>query len=87
MAKSIKLYEDCDVYIRQQNIEWYGYDKNLSFGEMLDKAILYKCNILTKNGNGKWYLKGLGKDYKTSEEKCIKNAGKTKRIKCWLIDF
>jgi hypothetical protein len=87
MAKSIRLYNDCDVYIRGNNIEWYGYDKNTTFGEMVDKATEHKCNVITKNGNGKWYLKGLGKDYTTSKERIEKNVGKYPRLKCWLIEF
>lgn len=87
MAKSIILYNDCEVYIRENNIEWYGYDKNTTFGEMIDKAIENKCIIITKNGNGKWYLKGLGKDYTISKENLEKNLGKYPRKKCWLIEF
>jgi len=87
MAKSVIMYSDCDVYIRQNNIEWYGYDKNITFGEMINKALEHKCSIITKNGNGKWYLKGQGKDYRVSKEKLEKNMGKFPRIKCWLVEF
>jgi hypothetical protein len=87
MAKSIILYNDCEAYIRENNIELYGYDKNTTFGEMIDKAIENKCIIITKNGNGKWYLKGLGKDYTVSKEKLEKTVGKYPRKKCWLIEF
>ena len=85
--KSIKLYNDCDVYICGNSIEWYGYDKTTSFGEMVDKAIEHNCNIITKNGNGKWYLKGLDKDYNLSKEKIEKNVGKYPRLKVLLLEF
>ena len=81
------LYNNCDVYIRGNNIEWNGYDKNTTFEEMLEKAKEHRCCIITKNGRGKWYLKGLGKDYTSSREKLEKNLGKYPRIKCWLIEF
>ena len=87
MLKSIQLYEDCDVYIRGNDVEWYGYDKDLTLGEMINKAIENKCHIITKNGNGKWYLKGLGKDYNISKEKIEKNVGKYPRLKVWLLEM
>ena len=87
MAKSIKMYNDCDIYGGGTNIEWYGYDKNTTFGEMMDKAINNKCRIIIKNGNGKWYLKGVDKDYATLKEKIKENIGKYPRRKCWLIKF
>ena len=82
---SVKMYENCDVYIMQNNIEQFGFDKNKTFGEMLDLAVLNKCNIITKNGRGKWYLKGQNKDFNDSLMKAEENAGKFQRIKCWLI--
>ena len=87
MATTIQMYTDCDVYIRGNNIEWYGYDKNTTFGEMIDNAIEHKCNVITKNGNGKWYLKGLDKDYLETKEKIEANVGRFPRIKCWLVKF
>ena len=87
MARSIKQYDDCDVYIRGNDIEWYGYDKTASFGEMINKAIEHKCNVLTKNGNGKWYLKGYGKDYEATKSKIEQNVGRFPRLKVWLIEF
>ena len=87
MIKSIKFYEDCDVYILDNSVEKYGFDKNESFGEMINKAIEHKCNVITKNGNGKWYLKGQDKVYSTSKEKIEKNVGKYPRMKTWLLEF
>ena len=65
----MKMYTNTDVYIRGNDVEWYGFDKNTTLGEMIDKAIEHKCTVITKNGGGKWYLKGLGKDYHFSKEK------------------
>ena len=87
MAKSIQMYSDTDVYIRGNVVEWYGYDKDTTFEEMINKAIENKCTVITKNGGGKWYLKGLGKDYQSSKEKIEKNVGKYPRIKVWLLEF
>jgi hypothetical protein len=87
MAKSVLFYDNTDVYINNNDIEIYGYDKNTTFGEMIDKALENKCIIITKNGKGKWYLKGLDKDYVITKEKLEKNVGKTLRSKCWLIEF
>lgn len=87
MAKSITFYDDCDVYFGENDIECYGYDKNITFGEIVDKAIEHKCNVIIKNGKGKWYLKGLDKDYNISKEKIEKNVGNYPRRKCWLIEF
>jgi hypothetical protein len=87
MAKSIIFYEDCDVYHGDNNIERLGFDKTTSFGSMIDKAIEHKCNIIIKNGNGKWYLKGLDKDPAVSKERIESNLGKYPRVKCWLIEF
>jgi hypothetical protein len=84
---SILQYEACDVYIGQNDIERLGYAKNITFEEMVDKAINNKCIIITKNGGGKWYLKGLNKKYVDSKEKIEKNVGKYPRIKCWLIEM
>lgn len=87
MASSIRFYNDCDVYIRGNDIEYYGYPPTTTFGEMVDKAIEHNCSIITKNGNGKWYLKGLGKDYHVSKEKIERNVGRFPRLKVWLIEF
>lgn len=87
MAKSILFYDNCDVYVHNNDIEIHGFDKNATFEEIIDKAIQNKCIIITKNGNGKWYLKGFDKDYVITKEKLEKNVGKYPRRKCWLIEF
>lgn len=87
MIKSIKLYDNCDVYMHKNDVERYGYDKNTTFGEMINKAIEHNCFIIVKNGNGKWYLKGLHKDYNASKEKLELNIGKYTRVKVWLLEF
>lgn len=85
MAKSIQLYEDCDIFIGGNNIEWLGYDKDTTFGEMVDKALEHQCCVITKNGGGKWYLKGLNKTPEEAREKAEQNAGKYPRLKAWII--
>jgi hypothetical protein len=87
MAKSVLFYDDCDVYMNNNDIEIHGYHKNTTFGEMIDKALENKCCVIIKNGKGKWYLKGLDKDYVITKEKLEKNVGKYPRSKCWLIEF
>ena len=85
MIKKIHCYDDCDVYMNKNEIQPLGFDKNKSFGEMLDIASLYKCNIICRNGGGKWYLKKG--DYDISKEKIKSNIGKYPKIKCWLIKY
>ena len=63
LIKNIQMFNDCDVYIMKNEVEHLGFDKNKSFGEMVDLAILNKCSVITKNGSGKWYLKGQEKNY------------------------
>ena len=85
--KSIIQYENTDIYIRQNNVEHLGFDKTKTFEEMIELAKQHKCIIISKNGGGKWYLKGQGKNYTTTKEKMIEKTGKFPRIKCWLIEY
>ena len=89
LIKNIQMFNDCDVYIMKNEVEHLGFDKNKSFGEMIDLAILNKCTVITKNGSGKWYLKGQEKNYAETLVKIKANAGvgKFPRIKCWLIEY
>jgi hypothetical protein len=82
---SIERYDDCDVYIRDNSVEWYGFDSETSFGVILDKALANKCSAITKNGGGKWYLKGEGKTYSEVTEKAKEQQGKHARRKTWVI--
>lgn len=59
----ITKYNNCDILINQNDVEYYGFDKNKTLGEMIDLAINNDSQIIIKNGfNGKWYLKGKNKD-------------------------
>lgn len=86
-VKSIKIYENCDVYVMGNDVQQLGFAKETTFGEMIDKATENNCAIITKNGGGKWYLKGQGKDYTETLLKIEENAGKFPRIKVWLIEY
>ena len=87
MFKSIQLYESTDLYINGNDVEKLGFDKNKTFGEILDIAIANKCQIIIKNGSGKWYLKGQGKDSNVVKSKIIEQQGKYPRAKAWLINY
>lgn len=87
MITLIQCYEDCDIFIGGNNIEWLGYAKETTFGQMIDLAMEHKCCVLTKNGGGKWYLKGLHKTYEEAKEKAEQNVGNYPRIKVWLIQL
>ena len=55
----ITKYNKCDILKHNNDIESHGFDKTITLGEMIDKAINNNCRIIIKNGfNGKWYLKG-----------------------------
>ena len=56
-------YENCDIYIGQNDVQHLGFDKNKTIGEMIDIAIAHNCFIIIKNGKGKWYLKGQKKNF------------------------
>jgi len=59
----ITRYIKCDILLHKNDVEWYGFDKTKSEGEMIDLAVKNECPIIIKNGkNGKWYLKGKGKN-------------------------
>ena len=82
---SIERFDDCDIYIRQNEVEAYGYPAETTFGEMVDKALANNCVAITKNGGGKWYLKALGQPYNTVNAKATEAAGKFPRMKTWVI--
>ena len=84
----ITRYLNCDILIRQNDIEYYGFDKNKSEGEMIDLAIKNGCSIITKNGkNGKWYLKGKGKTTEYLKDKIEKHIGNSRDgVFCLLIE-
>jgi len=87
MIQTIIMHDKCDVFFGQNNVERLGFAKNKTFGEIVDLAILHKCPIIIKNGKGKWYLKGVGKDQHEIQEAVIKNKGQYPNQKCWVIEF
>ena len=40
--KKIK-YDNCDILINQNDIEYYGFDKNKTLAEIIDLAINNDC--------------------------------------------
>jgi hypothetical protein len=87
--KKIEFYDKCEILIRQNDVEWYGFDKNKTLGEMIDLAFENECPIIQKAGpNAKWYLKGKGKSIdlirKQIEEKCGKSRD---GVICILIEY
>jgi hypothetical protein len=55
----ITRYLQCDILLHKNDVEWHGFDKTKTEGEMIDLAANYGCPIIIKNGiHGKWYLKG-----------------------------
>lgn len=67
VVSSIKLFKEKDPHPFKNQVEWYGYPATNTFGQMLDLAIQNNCNIITKNGGGKWYLKN--EDYADTLER------------------
>lgn len=86
-VKSINRYEGLDVYPFKNEVEWHGFDKNMSFGEMVNLAINNDCNLITKNGvGGKWYLKRA--DYEEAKNKLHDGTiGIRQRYICYLIEY
>jgi len=73
----ITRYENTDILINQNDVEYYGFDKHLTFGEILNIAIIHGCKIIVKAGvNGKWYLKGRNKNIGILKNKLNKAKGK-----------
>ena len=46
----ITKYSQCDILKHKNDIEYRGYDITMSFGNMLDLAVLNNCPIIIKNG-------------------------------------
>ena len=82
--KSITLYENRDIYRGKNEVNPLGFDKIYSLGEMIDIAALYKCNLIVRNGYGKWYLKkGV---YEVIKQK-LENSREYNKQFCWLIEY
>lgn len=84
----ITKYNKCDILINQNDIVYYGFDKNKTLGEMIDLAINNNCKIIIKNGyNGKWYLKGKDKDIDFLKIKISEKIGASREgVYCYLIE-
>jgi len=81
-------YDNCDILINQNDIEYYGFDKNKTLDEIINLAIINDCRIIIKNGfNGKWYLKGKNKDINFLKTKINNNMGLSRDgVCCYLIE-
>jgi len=80
-----QLYPNCDILIHKNDVQDLGFDKTKTIGEMIDLAIMHGCNIIVKNGKGKWYLKGKGMDIEVLKDEIEKNTGKYPRRMCYLL--
>ena len=67
---SVMLYRNCDVCVgKNYDIVGHpfrrgksGYDARCSYVDMEKLAREHDCNVLVKNGKGKWYLKKVDFD-------------------------
>jgi len=85
--ETITMYSQCDVFRGTNNVEPLGFAKTNTLGNMIDLAITHKCPIIIKDGKGKWYLKGQGKEEVEIRAAIETNKGKFPRQKCWYIVF
>jgi hypothetical protein len=46
----ITRYDKCDILLHQNDIEYIGYNKNNTEGNMIDIAVINNCPIIIKNG-------------------------------------
>jgi hypothetical protein len=84
----ITRYSKCDILLHKNDVEWYGFDKSKTEGEMIDLAVKNNCHIIIKNGiNGKWYLKGKGKTIDYLKNKIDEKIGKSRNgVFCLLLE-
>jgi hypothetical protein len=84
----ITRYLKCDILLNKNDVEWYGFEKTKTEGEMIDLAIKNECPIIIKNGiNGKWYLKGKGKTIDYLKNIINVNVGKSRDgVFCLLLE-
>ena len=78
----------CDILINKNDVDWYGFEKTKTEGEMIDLAVKNDCRIIIKNGtNGKWYLKGKGKPIEYLKSKIAERLGKSRDgVFCLLLE-
>ena len=84
---SVTEYTDCDFWIHRNDIQRLGFDKTLSYGEMIDLALKHRCPIIVKNGKGKWYLKGNGRTKDEIQRQIEKHLGKRRRRILYFVDL
>jgi hypothetical protein len=84
----ITRFSKCDILRHTNDVNWYGFEKTKTEGEMIDLAIKNNCPIIIKNGiNGKWYLKGKGKTIEYLKNKINENLGKSRDgVFCLLLE-
>jgi hypothetical protein len=84
----ITRYSNCDILIHKNDVEWYGFEKTKTEGEMIDLAVANGCSIIVKNGKrGKWYIKGKGKPIEFLKSKLVANVGKYRDgVFCLLLE-
>lgn len=87
--RSITRFERSDCLINCNDIELLGFDKTKTQGEMIDLAVEYGCCMIVRNGNnGKWYLKGLGRDAGEIRDKLEHNVGNCREgVYSLFIDY
>ena len=89
LYNKITRYSNCDILLHKNDVEWYGFDKNMTEDEMIDLAVKNDCPIIIKNGKkGKWYLKGKGKTVKFLKNKINEQIGKSRDgVFCLLLEL
>ena len=75
----IQLFADTDLKIHKNLVSRLGFDKNMLIEDIVIIAKQNDCNVIIKNGNGKWYLKSAS--LKQVEDAC----GNYPRRKCYFI--
>lgn len=86
----IQKFEGTDIGKKSSNcVEPHGFNKNYTFGEMLELAFIHNCSILVKHGRGKWYLKCQNKNPNNFLKKIEQNKNKEcyKTCKLWILTF
>ena len=75
----ITRYLNCDILFHKNDVEWYGFSKNMTEEEIIVLAQEKGCHVITKNGrNGKWYLKGKGKTIEYLKERLDAKSGQAR---------
>ncbi len=84
----ITRFSKCDILRNNNDVNYYGFEKTKTEGEMIDLAIKNNCPIIIKNGiNGKWYLKGNGKTIEYLKNKIDEKLGKSRDgVFCLLLE-